>query len=288
MKNCDELLDTTLYVLFGFDSCAMWEETYQGPVCAGCDCGTPPAPACEKVIEGTRENEPDYYANCDDILTDPYFVDLSTCADVESAMGGVPICGGCDCALRSDSYVYVDHSDPPTGCAKQEVTVMSSSGIYYVSSMGQISHNGLQHVACPSDTTGVVALLCYSGKVSVVAETCQPASQEMCSIFSTACGMVGFADDLMMMTSDPICEDLDTPNRCRQVASRDKCNIARYAESCRMSCGLCDDAPRLLLADANATGTRDSKQRERRDFRRFEKAFPAPRLRARNSTQLFV
>merc|ERR1719262_1469160 len=105
----------------------------------------------------------------------------------------------------------------------------------------------------------------------------------MCTIFSSACGMVGFADDLLMMTGETPCEDLDTPNRCRQVASRDKCNIARYAESCRMSCGLCDDAPRLLLADANATGTRDSKQRERREFRRFEKAFPAPRLRARNS-----
>jgi hypothetical protein len=146
---------------------------------------------------------------------------------------------------------YHDDDYEMTGCEKQTISVTSASSIYFVSSLDYMPHAGLRHVACPPQTTGVVALLCYHGHVSVVDETCQPASQEMCSIFSTACGMVGFADDLLMI-GDPICEDLDTPNRCRQVASRDKCHIARYGESCKASCGLCEDggSPRRL---ANST-----------------------------------
>jgi hypothetical protein len=181
---------------------------------------------------------------------EPFYCDACNCADYDPAYGDV---------LESHCH-HPDHHEGPggpvamKGCSISDgadVAVMTGSDMYFVSSLGDLPHNGLQHVACPPEMTGVVALLCHNGRVSVVAETCEPVSQDMCSIFSTACGMVGFADELLMM-GDPICEDLDTPNRCRQVASRDKCHIARYAEACELSCGFCEQkgAPRLL---ANST-----------------------------------
>lgn len=102
--DCDELMDNQYLLLMGMDACAKWEYYYYGnPVCAGCECDAPPAPACWKELnfKGVKQN-------CDEILADPHFGEgtanpIMDCAKILTFTGGKDVCAGCTCTPRPTS-----------------------------------------------------------------------------------------------------------------------------------------------------------------------------------------
>ena len=47
--------------------------------------------------------------------------------------------------------------------------------------------------------------------------------------------MVGFTDDLAMMSDGPVCEDTELPGRCRKIKNQGLCNRTTNLMVCKKS-----------------------------------------------------